>query len=53
MCTKKADGSGKIGLGVITISHDLLCQAHRYVMNNTDEVQSYINEHMDYIRHIN
>ena len=28
-------------------------QAHRYVLNNSDEVQPYIKEHMDYIMHIN
>ena len=28
-----------------------MCQAHKYVLNNIDEVQPYINDHMDYIRH--
>ena len=53
VCTKSIDGNSKIGLDVITVSRDLLCQAHRYVLNNTDEIQSYINKYMDYIRHIN
>jgi len=37
---------------VVTVSKDLLCQAHKYILNNTDEVQPNINEHMNYIRHI-
>ena len=28
-------------------------QAHRYVLYNSDEVQHYINEHMNFIRRIN
>ena len=53
VCTNGTNDNDKIGLGVVTVSRDLLCQAHRYVLNNTDEVQSYINKHMDYIRRTN
>ena len=52
-CTKVTDGIDKIGQIVVTINKDLLCQVHRYVLNNTDEVQPYINDHMNYLRHIN
>jgi len=38
---------------MVTISQDLLCQAHRYVLSNNYEVQPYIKEHMDYIKYIN
>jgi len=38
---------------MVPISNNLLYQTHRYVLNNTEEVQTYINEHMDYIRRIN
>ena len=38
---------------MVTISQDLLCQAYKYVLNNSDEVQPYIKEHMDNIRCIN
>ena len=47
------DGFGKIEQSVGTVSKDLLCQAHKYNLNNTDEVQSYINEHMNYVGRIN
>jgi len=53
VCTKRVGDSGKTGLGMISVSRDLLCQAHEYVMHNTDEVQSYINEHVDYMKIIN
>ena len=36
-CTKVTDGFSKIGQIIITINKDLLCQAHRYVLNNTHE----------------
>jgi len=49
-CTNVTDGFCKIGQIVITVNKNLMCQAHIYVLNNTDEVQSYINDHMDYIR---
>ena len=49
----RADGNSKISIGVVTVSRDSWCQAHRHVLNNTDEVQPYINEHVDYIKHIN
>ena len=38
VCTKGTNDNDKIGLGVITVSRDLLCKAHIYVLNNTDEV---------------
>jgi len=50
---KRKDDNNKIGQSMITISHDLLCQAYRYVLNNIDEAQAYIKEHMNYIRRIN
>jgi len=46
-CTKVIDGFGKIRQIVVTVNKDLLCQAHRYVLNNTDERQPYIYDHMD------
>jgi len=51
--TNRTDDNDNIGLAVLTVSRDLLYQAHRYVLHNNDEVQHYINEHMDFIRHIN
>ena len=53
VCTKITDEFGKIWQIIATVGKNLLCQAHRYVLNNADEVLSYINDHMDYIRHIN
>ena len=53
VCTRGTDANGKILVEVVTVSRDLVCQAHRYVLNNTDKVQTYINEHMKYIRRIN
>jgi len=53
VCTRGTDANGKILVKVVTVSRDLVCQAHRYVLNNTDKVQAYINEHMKYIRRIN
>jgi len=38
---------------VVIVSRDLLCQVDRYVLNNADEVQPYIDEYIDYIRCIN
>ena len=38
---------------MVTVSCELLCQVHRYILNNTDEVQPYTNEHIDYIRRTN
>ena len=35
--TKITDGFDKIEQIIVTVSKDLLCQAHRYVLNNTDE----------------
>ena len=49
-CTKVTDGLDKIRQIVVTVKKGLLCQAHRYVLNSTDEVQPYINAHIDYIR---
>ena len=53
VCTKKTTDNGKIGLGVVAVSRGILCQAHRYILNNTDKVQYYINDHMDNIRRTN
>ena len=53
VCTKRTYENGKIGLDVVTISRDLWCQEHKYILNNTNEVQPYINKHVDYIKHIN
>jgi len=50
---KKKDDNNKTGQPMVTFSQDLLCQAHRYVLNNGDKIQPYIKEHMNYIRHIN
>ena len=41
--SKRKDNNNKTGQSMITISQDLLCQAYRYVLNNNDEVQHYIN----------
>jgi len=51
--TKVADGFDKIEQIIITVSKNLLCQAHKYVLNISDKVQPYINDHMDYIRRTN
>ena len=52
-CTKVNDGFSKIWQIIITVNKGLLCQVYRYILNNTDEVQPYINDHMDYIRRTN
>ena len=50
--TTVIDDFDKIEQIVFTVSKDLLCQAHKYVLNNTYKVQSYINDHLNYVRHI-
>jgi len=35
---------------VVTVSKDLLSQAHRFVLHNTNKIQPYINDHMNYVR---
>jgi len=50
VCNRETNANDKILIGVVIVSRDLVCQAHRYVLNNTNEVQAYINEHMKYIR---
>ena len=52
-CTNVTYGFDKIKQIVVTVNKDLLCQAHKYFLNNTDEVRPYINDLMDYIRHTN
>ena len=37
-CTKVTGSFGKIEQIIVTVNKDLLCQTHRYVLNNTDEV---------------
>jgi len=39
VCTKRTTDNGKIGLGVVAVSRGILCQAHRDILNNNDEVQ--------------
>jgi len=40
MCDR-TDVTNNIGLNVVTVSRDLLCQTH--ILYNSDEVQPYIN----------
>jgi len=35
---KRKDGNNKNGQSMVSISQDLLCQAHRYVLNKNNEV---------------
>ena len=35
---KRKDDNNKTGQSMVTISQDLWCQAHRYVLNNSDKV---------------
>jgi len=51
--TKRKASNGTRELRMDIISKDLFYQAHRYVLNNSDEVQPYINEYIYYIRRIN
>ena len=53
VCTNKTNGTGNIRLNVVTVSRDLLCQAHKYILYSTDEVQTYINEHLDILNSTN
>ena len=38
---KRKDDNNKTGQLTVIISQDLLYQVHRYVLNNSDEVQPY------------
>jgi len=53
LCTNRTDGIGNFRLNVVIVSRGLLCQAHRYVLFNTNKVQPYINEHMGIKRRLN
>ncbi|XP_021846923.2 uncharacterized protein [Spinacia oleracea] len=44
------EGKGIMGCKVLTISHDMLNQAHLYVLHNSTEVDSYVERHMDILR---
>ena len=35
---KRKDNNNKTGQSIITISQDLLCEAHIYILNNSDKV---------------
>ena len=50
---KRKDDNNKTGQSMVTISQDLLYQAHKYFLNNSYEIQPYINEYIDYIRRTN
>ena len=53
VCTKGTNANVKILIGVVIVNRDLVCQAHKYVLNNTDVIQAHINKHIEYIRCIN
>ncbi|XP_056691937.1 uncharacterized protein [Spinacia oleracea] len=44
------EGKGIMGSKVLTTSHEMLNQAHLYVLHNSPEVDSYVVKHMDILR---
>ena len=53
MYTNKRDFTSTSVARVVSVSCDLINEAHRYILHNSDEVQPYITQHMDCIRKMN
>jgi len=53
MYTNKKDFTSTSVARVVSVSRDLINEAHRYILHNSDEVQPYITQHIDCLCQMN